>query len=189
MTRDKKIEVIIDGRNFTVVGGENEDYVRDLAYYVDKNIRKLTSKNAHLSQPMAAILAALNIADEYHKTKEQLKVLEDKAKDPLEKYDLVCDELDEIKEELEKFKIKNKELEESLQKGDTKEKKLLEEIKGLKSNRGNFKEEIQDLKEEINRLQDKNFKDQVELVEVKKELAEYIRVSDSGSSKENREGQ
>ncbi len=89
---------MIDGRNFTVVGGDDEEYVRSLAYYIDKQIRNLTSKNDKLSQTMAATLAALNIADEFHKTKKKLEKLEDKAKEPLEKYDSLHEELKESKE-------------------------------------------------------------------------------------------
>ncbi len=36
--------------------------------------------------------------------------------------------------------------------------------------------EIAKLREQIKALQDKNFKNQVELVEVRKELTEYIRL-------------
>lgn len=187
MAEEKKIEVVIDGRNFTVVGGDNEEYINDLAYYVDKNIRKLTSKNERLSQPMAAILAALNIADEYHKTKEQLKVLEDKAKDPLEKYDEVCDELERAKEKIEKTINDNKKLRKASEDWENRERKFLKEIQDLKTNNQSLKEEIEKSKEELKSLQEKNFNSQIELVEVKKELGEYMRLLDNETSTVNKE--
>lgn len=182
MEEDKKIEVIIDGRNFTVVGGENEDYVRDLAYYVDKNIRKLTSKNESLSQPMAAILAALNIADEFYKTKEKLEGLENKAKDPLEKYDEVCEKLEKSKLRIEELEKENQELGEVLKKWNKEETKLLDEIKGLKSNNESLSNKTKESQDEVKVLQDKNFQDQITLVELKKELNEYIRLLDKETS-------
>ena len=41
MSNKKKINVVIDGRTFTVVGGDNERYIRNLAYYVDEKIKSL----------------------------------------------------------------------------------------------------------------------------------------------------
>ncbi len=64
MTDRKKIDVMIDGRNFTVVGSNNEEYIRELARYVDKNIKDLATKNHRLSPVMTSTLAAFNIADE-----------------------------------------------------------------------------------------------------------------------------
>lgn len=179
MTEKKKIDVIIDGRNFTVVGADNESYVRNLAYYVDRKIKDVSSKNIRLSQTMAATLAALNIADEYHKTNIKLKDLENKAKDPLEKYAGVTIELKEAKDrivELEKLcleyknevlsiKINNEELHKELSKYkeviDTKDNSILEHQKLIKT------------------LQDKNFNSQMELVEVKKQLKEILRTLDN----------
>ena len=76
MPEKNKINVMIDGRNFTVVGVDDENYVRNLAYYVDKKIRDLAINNSRLSQTMAATLAALNIADELSKTNTKLKEIQ-----------------------------------------------------------------------------------------------------------------
>ncbi len=97
MTGKKKINIVIDGRNFTVIGSEPEEYVRELAFFVDTKIKDLTSKNDKLCQTMSATLAALNIADELFKTKARLEELESQAKDPMEKYDDVIAELEKSK--------------------------------------------------------------------------------------------
>ena len=93
MTDRRKINVLIDGRNFTVVGSEDERYIRELAAYVDTNIKKLANKNERLSPAMAATLAAVNITDEYFKLQSKHKELEKRAKEPLEKYDILKKEL------------------------------------------------------------------------------------------------
>lgn len=172
MTERKKINVEIDGRNFTVVGSNSETYVKELAGYVDCKIKNLTSKNDRLSQTMAATLAALNIADELKTTEEKLKELESEAKEPIEKYDDVISDwkksqktikdlelkCEEYKDELLKSKMdsenSNKNIKKSIQALDIKEKELIESQKMIKS------------------LQDKIFENQIELIEIKKELAE-----------------
>lgn len=55
-----------------MVGGDgSEEYIRNLASYVDEKIKEMSSKNDKLSTSMAAILAALNMADELYKTKKK----------------------------------------------------------------------------------------------------------------------
>ena len=61
MTEKNKINVLIDGRNFTVIGNGSENYVYKIASYVDEKIRETKDKNDKLSGSMAATLAALNI--------------------------------------------------------------------------------------------------------------------------------
>ncbi len=182
MTTDRKIEVTIDGRNFTVVGGEDEDYVRNLAYYIDKKIRGLSSKNSRLSQTMAATLAALNIADELHKTNFELEKLKDKAKGPLERYDSLCAELEESKERIQELREKCKEYEELIEKYDEEKEELNRKNDELKEEIQSRDTQILGLKEDMKELQDKNFKNQIELVEIKKELNEYIRLLDRETS-------
>ena len=89
MADKKKIEVTIDGRNFTVIGTDDEEYIRNLSYYVDKRIKELVSKNAKLSPTMAATLAALNIADELNKVSQKYKELKSNTKEPLEDFEKV----------------------------------------------------------------------------------------------------
>lgn len=188
MTDKKRIEIMIDGRNFTVIGGDNEEYVRNLAYYVDKQIRDLSSKNERLSQTMAATLAALNIADELYKTREELSILENKSKEPLEKYGLLCEELEEAKKTIKELREKNKLTEELLIKSKREEEKLLKDMETIKKENESYKKEIEESKREIKALQDKNFQNQIELVEVRKELTEYIRLLDNKTSTFAKEG-
>ena len=108
MADKKRVDVMIDGRNFTIVGEENEEYIRDLAYFVDKKIRSLALKNDKLSQTMAATLAALHIADELHITREELDTLKEKTRDPLEKYDELDMEYSKTKEIIDKLKEESK---------------------------------------------------------------------------------
>lgn len=188
MADKQRVDVIIDGRNFTIIGSDNEDYIRDLAYYVDKMIRNLAAKNDKLSQTMAATLAALHIADELHITKDELEELKLKTKDPLEKYNVVGEELKEAKDEIQELKAKFKENMESISLIRTENENLLKTIEKYKEDFEEKDEEIQNYKDQLEVLQDKNFQNQIELIETKKELTEYIRLIEDETSTYVKEG-
>lgn len=188
MTEKKRVDVMIDGRNFTIVGAENEDYIRDLAYYVDKKIRNLASKNDKLSQIMAATLAALHIADELHIVKDELDKLKLETKDPLERYDKLDVELKETIDNIEKQKNENKELLETISILKMEKENLLKDIEKTKEDLLSKDEEIQNYREQMQILQDKNFESQIELIETKKELTEYLRLLDEETSNFIKEG-
>lgn len=188
MPDKQRVDVIIDGRNFTIIGYDNEDYIRDLAYYVDKMIRNLAAKNDRLSPTMAATLAALHIADELHKVKDELEELKLKTKDPLEKYSVLEDELKAARAEIDELKLRSKEYLESISSLRNEKENLEKDIEAYREE-GKLKDvEIQDYKEQLKLLQDKNFQNQIELIETKKELTEYIRLLEEETGSFKKEG-
>ena len=64
-----KITVSIAGQEYTMVAAEGEDYVRRVAAHVDSQMREVLSQG-RLSQADGAVLAAMNIADQYFKGQE-----------------------------------------------------------------------------------------------------------------------
>lgn len=188
MTDKRRVDVMIDGRNFTIVGSDNEDYIRDLAYYVDKKIRNLASKNDKLSQTMAATLAALHIADEMHIVKNELEELKLKTKDPLEKYSDLDMELKEANDKVKELKEESKKQIELITLIKSEKDNLLKQIEDIGKEYKSKEEEILDYKEQLQILQDKNFQNQIELIETKKELTEYIRLLDEETSTYTKEG-
>lgn len=67
--------VSIMGQEYRVKGTEPEEYVKQLAAYVDKKLRQIMQKNPQLPLTKAAILLAMNLADEYHKLQEDYEAL------------------------------------------------------------------------------------------------------------------
>ena len=59
------ITVTIADQEYNVVAAEDESYVRKVAAHVDSKVREVL-ENGRISAANAAILAALNIADEYY---------------------------------------------------------------------------------------------------------------------------
>jgi cell division protein ZapA len=76
-----KIEVRIAGKDYTLVGVKSEEYIQKVALYVDKKITEIAKKNNRLSTAMAAVLAALNIGDDYFAVLEEKENLERGLKD------------------------------------------------------------------------------------------------------------
>ncbi len=81
-----KTVVKINNSEYTISSSAPEDYVRNISYYVDKKIQELVAHDRRLSTSMAAVLACVNIADDFFQAREesenlraQLAELADKA--------------------------------------------------------------------------------------------------------------
>ena len=70
--QSRSIRVSIFGRDYSVKGGPDDEYVKMLASHVDSVMRDIADKTGTLSSARVAILAALNIADEMYKDRQRL---------------------------------------------------------------------------------------------------------------------
>lgn len=179
MTEKKKINVQIDGRNFTVVGSNSEEYVRELAEYVDVKIKNLSSKNDRLSQTMAATLAALNIADELKSSESKLKELQSQLKEPIEKYENITSDLEKSKTIIKDLQAKCSEYKDELLKSKIDSENAYKDIKKYTQALEIKEKELVDSQKIIKSLQDKIFENQIELIEVKKELSEISKIKNT----------
>jgi cell division protein ZapA len=59
-----RIKVDIFGNEYSLVADNNEEYLREVAKYVDKKMRNMDKNQSFKASTKVAILAALNIADE-----------------------------------------------------------------------------------------------------------------------------
>ena len=73
--------------------GSDADYILKLAEYVDAKMRAVSEQTATVDSVRLAVLAALNIADEYHLLKRNQ---ESGATDYLKRAHLLADALDEV---------------------------------------------------------------------------------------------
>jgi len=62
--------VKINNAEYRITCAEDEEYVRHVAYHVDKKMRELITRDKRLSTSMAAVLTAVNISDEYMQAQE-----------------------------------------------------------------------------------------------------------------------
>ena len=71
----KAFDVEIMGEKLTVRSDAEEGYVRKVASYVDSKMEEALKGVRPLAKSNAAMLAALNIADEYHQLKEKYEAM------------------------------------------------------------------------------------------------------------------
>lgn len=88
-----KVQVKIGGYEYTLVGVESEEHMHAVALYIDKKIQEVTRANNRLSTSMAAVLAAVNVADDCLRTKKREEALKIEIQN-------VSDEVEELKEQL-----------------------------------------------------------------------------------------
>ena len=92
-----RVTVTIAGQEYTLVGSEDAGYTKKVADHVDAKVQEVLD---------GAILAAVNIADEYFKEVEAAENLRRQLKEYLEEATKMKLELSEAKREI--FKLQNK---------------------------------------------------------------------------------
>ncbi len=65
--KPKLTEVIIFGQKYTLKGRGGSDDIQDVAGYVDRKMKDISEGTSTVDSLKVAILAALNIADEYQR--------------------------------------------------------------------------------------------------------------------------
>jgi cell division protein ZapA len=91
------IQVEIFGQIYKVRGDEDQGYIEELARYVDSKMKAIADSTRTIDSLKVAILAALNIADEYFKLEREHKGSEKRV---AERASELADALDEaIREE------------------------------------------------------------------------------------------
>ena len=99
-----KVVVTIAGKEYTMVAVEDEAYVRKCAAHVDGQLREIM--NNRLSLADSAVLAAMNVADQYFKEQESCENLRRQIKENLEESNRLKLELSEAKREI--FKLQTR---------------------------------------------------------------------------------
>jgi cell division protein ZapA len=68
-------EVYILGQKYTIKGDAPEEYIREIASYVDKKLKEVHNSIPNITPVKASILAALDIADELFKLRSEQEVM------------------------------------------------------------------------------------------------------------------
>mgnify|MGYP003220861864 FL=1 len=99
-----RVTVTIAGQEYTLVAAEDVRYVQRVASHVDAKVQEVLD-GAKVSMVDGAVLAAVNIADEYFKEVETAENLRRQLKEYLEEATKMKLELSEAKREI--FKLQN----------------------------------------------------------------------------------
>ena len=88
----KTTEVAIMGHKFMIKSDSNDDYVVRIASYVDQKINEVMQNTKSVASLNVAILACMNIADEFFKSQmvrdEKFTTIEQKVKGLIELIDI-----------------------------------------------------------------------------------------------------
>ena len=99
-----KVTVTIDGQEYNLVASEDAAYMKKVADRVDQKIREV-KEGGKVSSADAAVLAALNVADEYFKSLDAAEALRAQIKEYLEEAAALKLELSKARQEI--FKLQN----------------------------------------------------------------------------------
>ena len=99
-----RITVSIAGQEYTMLAEDAEEYVQRCAALVDKQVRDILG-GAHLGRSDAAVLAAMNLADQFLKEQEASENLRRQIKEGLDENAKLKAELSEARREI--FKLQN----------------------------------------------------------------------------------
>ncbi len=100
MTSKNKVVIRIAGKDYTLVGLESDEYIQKVGLYIDKKMNEILMRNNRLSTSLAAVLTAINVADDYFKSREaEFSVRKEK--------DAVNEELERLRKEVQLLKDEN----------------------------------------------------------------------------------
>ena len=128
MAAKKDIQVLIGDKVYTLSGYESEEYLQKIALYINNKMEEMDQipNYRRLSVDMQKTLLELNIADDYHKAKRQVELLESdiEEKDKTEydlKHELISAQirLEESEKEIERLKDEINDLQKQIVKLET----------------------------------------------------------------------
>lgn len=119
------VEVLIDGKKYTICGFESAEYLQKIAAYINRKFIEFKKKDyySHLDRELRNVLLAINIADDYQKAKKKAEEYrtENELKDKM-----VLDMKHEIIRLQEEIKDKGKETKNLMSNLEKAEKKIVE---------------------------------------------------------------
>lgn len=100
----KKISVLVAGQRFNIITEEEEKYVIDLASRIDARINSAVI-SSNLSRERAAVLTALDLADDGEHNRRELNEIKEQVKDYLTRISTLSAENEQLKAELSKAQL------------------------------------------------------------------------------------
>jgi cell division protein ZapA len=92
--KDRLIQVEIYGQRYSLRAEDEAEagYVEQLAAHVDKKMRELAASTPTVDSFKVAVLAAVNIADEYFQERQRWQSVEGQVREKAEKLGTLLDE-------------------------------------------------------------------------------------------------
>jgi cell division protein ZapA len=94
MAKDpQNIRVVIYDQEYFMRGDLNQEYLQKLAHYVDTKMRSIAERTRTVDTLRVAMLAALNVADEYHQLKTRYESAAQQMDQKVDEYSNALDEI------------------------------------------------------------------------------------------------
>jgi cell division protein ZapA len=87
------VRVEIYDQEYHMRGELDAEYIRRLAQFLDGKMRSIAERTRTVDSLRVAVLAALNIADEYHQLKAKYEAESQQVSQKVEEYQAVLDEV------------------------------------------------------------------------------------------------
>jgi len=87
------VQIEIYDQQYQVKGSLNAEYLEELAKYVDGKMRSIAARSHNVDTVRVAVLAALNIADEYHQMKAKCESTTRQVEQKVGEYNEALDRL------------------------------------------------------------------------------------------------
>jgi len=87
------VRIEIYGQEYHVKGSLNSAYLEELAQYVNSKMHSIATRSGNVDSVRVAVLAALNIADEYHQMKSKYEATTQQVEQKVGEYNEVLDRL------------------------------------------------------------------------------------------------
>lgn len=100
-----RVKVEIGGEQYVIVAADSEDYIRGIALDVNERMTKIFSAG-QTSWLSAAVLTAVNLADEYKKISASADNMRAQMKSYLDDAQRLRNELNDLRQEVAKLKEK-----------------------------------------------------------------------------------
>ncbi len=120
--------ITVAGKSYTLSGQESNDYLKNIAGYIEEKYANYFSNISFRTQPtdMQHIMLQVNIADDYFKCREQLTIQMRKVKEQAE-------EIERLKKSLVSMQVRYENLESGTKLTQKKYQELKEKISHLES--------------------------------------------------------
>nr|WP_316621813.1 cell division protein ZapA [uncultured Ruminococcus sp.] len=162
-----KVTVFVAGQRFNIITDKSEKYVRDIADEIDARINSLVVSQ-EMTRERAAVLTALDYADDSELDKENISAVKEQMKDYLKEIERLQDnnakiirDYNSLKAEYERLIEQNRSAEDCQKALEESEKKVAE----LQEENGQLKQKIESLKEQSATVVDPDISEEIPLPE------------------------
>ena len=160
-----KVTVFVAGQRFNIITDKSEKYVRDIADEIDARINSLVVSQ-EMTRERAAVLTALDYADDSELDKENISAVKEQMKDYLKEIERLQDnnakiisDYNSLKAEYERLIEQNRSAEDCQKALEESEKKVAE----LQEENGQLKQKIESLKEQSATAVDPDISEEIPL--------------------------